>query len=191
MLRLGGGRTCPRRSAKNCARQRSASAIGTCPSGARVARVDGAVWSAPPVGIVALKPGLTGHLRPSAPIATASGIAGARPADQAGRRARALEALSGTGTFDGDGTVGGEVMRAFAEVADADRHGYDERWAYAPGPLARIREAARLTWPSALPEPMRTAYREKAAQARAAAWAEANQRAIADAEAQVKQAGWR
>lgn len=111
-----------------------------------------------------------------------------RPVEKAARRACALEALSGAAGFGGDGLG----ILTFSDVAGDDHAGHPIGWAYAPAPLAELRERARMTWPSSLPgsggEYLERAARERA-ELEAAERAAEEARAVERTEA-ARAAGW-
>ncbi|MCM3614378.1 hypothetical protein M3672_07980 [Microbacterium enclense] len=110
------------------------------------------------------------------------------------RPTRDLRLLRGLGVEMLSGASGlglaehfGDDMRVYADLAGDDHTGTDERWTYAPL-LAEIREEARMLLPTSLPEPLRSEYTAKLADAREAAAARAAERR--EAERREELADW-
>ncbi len=90
------------------------------------------------------------------------------PDDLEERRAAALFVLSGARGFE-PSSLG---LAVYSDVADDERAGTPEPWTFAPEPLTRIREQARLTWHGSLVDPaMREEYQARAIRDSNAAYA--------------------
>jgi hypothetical protein len=104
-------------------------------------------------------------------------------------RAGTLEALTGL-SMAGLQEIAAKTIKAYADVADDDHPGTDERWAYAPETLHEIRERFRMGYWHMLKEPLRSQYGELARAARGAAGVRSRQEREAAERAELAQAGW-
>lgn len=113
-----------------------------------------------------------------------------QPKDDRGRRACALEVLSGANSLESDGLG----IRTFADLAGDNHRGHAQPWQYAPAALEALKERARLTWPTSLPGALRDEYLPRAVREQRDRYAAALNAQRAEEEAREQEAaraaGW-